>query len=261
VNTLPEAILHAVDTAGCSPFVLNLEDVSNYNGSLGNLYRWYVEGVMIDTTPDPQLSLSIAGSYDVALSVTDRNGCSDDTTVKDLLTVHPVPVAGFLLSDSVVSEYDAVITFSDASSCGDWMQWDFGDGSISFESSVSHTYLYPGTYPVTQYVKTDFECADTLSRSVLVEAEPSIYLPSAFTPNGDGRNDVFKAEGRQVDDFRLYVFNRWGSLIFYSADIDNGWDGTFDGSYSQQDVYDYLVEYSTSREKNQRKTGKVMLLR
>ncbi|MFM2208191.1 MAG: hypothetical protein RL213_2166 [Bacteroidota bacterium] len=261
VHPLPEAILLAVDTAGCSPFRLNLEDRSNYNGSGGNVFRWFVDGILTDTISDPLLELSATGSYDVGLSVTDLNGCSDDTTVKDLLTVHPVPLADFLLSDSVVSEYDPVIIFSDASAGADWLQWDFGDGSISFEDEVTHSYAFAGYYTVTQFVKTDFECTDTLSRRILIEAESSFYIPSAFTPNGDGRNDVFKAEGRQVDFYRLYVFNRWGRIVFYSTDINEGWDGTFEGSESQQDVYDYLVEYSTSRDENIREAGKVMLLR
>ncbi|RQO30968.1 hypothetical protein DBR32_09675 [Taibaiella sp. KBW10] len=73
---------------------------------------------------------------------------------------------------------------------------------------------------------------------------PSVILPNAFTPNGDGKNDVFVPvlgvdRGYQLTDFR--IFNRWGQLLFSTTHINVGWDGTFNGQLQSQDVYFYTV--------------------
>lgn len=72
--------------------------------------------------------------------------------------------------------------------------------------------------------------------------EPFIFIPNAFTPNGDGVNDVFFIRGNNFDELYLAIFNRWGQRIFESNSADIGWDGTFDGAPLPPDVYGYYAE-------------------
>jgi gliding motility-associated-like protein len=74
--------------------------------------------------------------------------------------------------------------------------------------------------------------------------ESSIYVPNAFTPNGDGKNEIFKVKGAHIDDFEMLIFNRWGEVIYQSNDIGEGWNGTYLGNQVQQDVYVYKILYS-----------------
>jgi len=94
------------------------------------------------------------------------------------------------------------------------------------------------------------DCSDVLE----------IWISDAFTPNRDGVNDHFLpifSNPEKVVYYHLRIFNRWGQLLFHSNHPETGWDG----GYSQEGVYTYLIEYKLSGEKNKRRQGTVMLLR
>ena len=67
----------------------------------------------------------------------------------------------------------------------------------------------------------------------------SIYIPNAFTPNGDGINDTFGVKGEGIKEFRLLIFNRWGDVIFESTEAHKQWDGKVNGEPVQQGTYVY----------------------
>jgi gliding motility-associated-like protein len=71
--------------------------------------------------------------------------------------------------------------------------------------------------------------------------EPYIYLPNAFTPNGDGTNDILKVEGINVEEVYLTIYDRWGEKVFETASLDQGWDGSFRGQVVSGDVYGYYL--------------------
>ncbi len=78
-------------------------------------------------------------------------------------------------------------------------------------------------------------------------------MPNAFTPNGDGKNEMFKAVGEGINSFKLYIFDRWGNNLFYSEDINKGWEGNYLGRGNQivqEDVYVWkidLVDFSNTQ--------------
>ncbi len=84
--------------------------------------------------------------------------------------------------------------------------------------------------------------------------ESSFYIPNSFTPNGDHKNDIFLAEGKNLLEFEMLIFNRWGELIFQSTSIDNGWNGTYKGNKVQEDVYVYKIKYVIASEQGKKKT-------
>jgi len=89
------------------------------------------------------------------------------------------------------------------------------------------------------------------------------YLPTAFTPNGDGLNDTFRPISNEIVDFHLIIYNRWGQMVFETSDFGKGWDGTFKGSYCAPGVYTYILTYrDTQTSSNTKKiTGFVTLVR
>jgi gliding motility-associated-like protein len=89
------------------------------------------------------------------------------------------------------------------------------------------------------------------------------YLPNAFSPNGDGINDVFRPIGNEIVDFHLMVFNRWGQLVFETREPGNGWDGTSNGSYCEPGVYTYILTYGNAKTQGNtiKTTGSVTLIR
>ncbi len=76
------------------------------------------------------------------------------------------------------------------------------------------------------------------------ECKPILFIPSAFTPNGDGRNERFVISGSGIRSFEMRVFNRWGQQIFYSTDLNLSWDGTFNGELVQMSSYVYIITYT-----------------
>jgi gliding motility-associated-like protein len=109
--------------------------------------------------------------------------------------------------------------------------------SQSFKATTGMTVVISGT--------SEEGCTDTAKVSFTVRPyRPEVMMPNAFTPNGDGINDVFMPvlaidDGYQLTDFR--IVNRWGQLLFSTAHVNIGWDGTFKGQLQSQDVYCYLV--------------------
>ncbi len=130
----------------------------------------------------------------------------------------------------------------------------------SNEKSVTVT--EPGTYTVkisagncavTDYIVFEEFCPWTL------------FVPNAFTPDGDGLNDSFNAEVHNVIDYQMLIYNRWGQLIYESNSIENDWDGTFNGNPVQIDVYVYKIYFSYQQENGgvirSQKVGRVTVLR
>lgn len=86
-----------------------------------------------------------------------------------------------------------------------------------------------------------------------------MYIPNAFTPNGDGINDQFGIKGEGIKDYRILVYNRWGEVIFESDTPDKLWDGTYKGQAVQQDTYVYQVFTRSTGQRS--RTGSVTLVR
>ena len=129
------------------------------------------------------------------------------------------------------------------------------------ETTQSINVKQAGTYSVT--VSLD-KCAVSDQLSIIDYCPTSIFVPQAFTPNGDNKNEVFKVVGANAKDFELLVFNRWGEQIFSSTDINQGWDGTCRGDKVQIDVYVWKLTYSenldTGKTKKHLRMGTVALV-
>lgn len=188
---------------------------------------------------------NVRGNYTVTL--TDIvSGCA--TTMQAPILGYPYLRANFTRNPNqeCISSLEATFTFMDNSTGGTTGYWDMGDGStipyVPF-SQPTYTYLDTGQFMVTLYLENDGGCTDTFSLPVCIRAEATLWVPTAFTPNGDGINDVFRAAGIGITEFRMMVFSRWGEKLFESNDIEIGWDGTYGGQIVQVDAYTYLIVY------------------
>ncbi|MBL7941689.1 MAG: gliding motility-associated C-terminal domain-containing protein, partial [Flavobacteriales bacterium] len=129
---------------------------------------------------------------------------------------------------------------------------DAGNAGATYmwgDNSTDQTYevFMPGLYTVN--VTTPFGCSDLFSMLVVEECEGVIYVPNAFTPDGDGINDVFMALGENIESFKMQIWNRWGELLFESNDMGTPWLGQRrDGEYFVPNgVYLYRITYRTTQ--------------
>ena len=122
--------------------------------------------------------------------------------------------------------------------------WDFGRGHIeSYKEHPKHTFT-AGDWQVTLVAWSEDGCPDTATKKVFFE-RPSLFIPSAFSPNGDGHNDQFYVGSYGFDRFDFRVYTRWGKEVFFSADPAFRWNGNYKGENVPEGVYVYkLVTYS-----------------
>lgn len=139
--------------------------------------------------------------------------------------------------------------------------WNFGDGLFQFGSPLAHPYHNAGTYTVDLLVQNSFGCQTELSQMITVGAKPRIFIPTAFTPNGDGLNDEFQISHAGLTSFLIQIYDRSGKQVYASADPNFLWDGQFAGSALPEGVYAYkLTAIATTGERIDRR-GSLTLIR
>jgi len=203
------------------------------------------------------------GTYTITCYVVNAFGCTSDSTASTTITVNPQADAFFTPSSFVETTLDPVFTFFNQSSNADSYVWNFGDGSSSTNVSPTHAYQDYGSFNVILNANNVFNCPSQYMATVEVKPSFDIYVPNAFTPDGDSHNQVFIVQGFGISDknFELLVFNRWGEIVFETHDINVGWDGTYKSEQSQDGVYTWVVRFRDLTDSPHEKTGHVSLLR
>jgi gliding motility-associated-like protein len=165
-----------------------------------------------------------------------------------MITVYPNPVADFSAAPQPTTTVNSTITFTDLSQGANSWTWSFNSSdvtAVSNQQNPQYTYLDSGTYSVVLMVSNQYGCTDIDSQYVVISPDYTFYAPNAFTPNGDGLNDVFMPKNMygEAKDFEMYIYDRWGNLIYKNTDLTKGWDGKVDGGnqLSQEDVYVWKV--------------------
>ena len=108
------------------------------------------------------------------------------------------------------------------------------------DKDIRYTFLEPGSYRVVCAVNNATCASDSMEVTVAV-AESYLAVPNVFTPNGDGKNDEFRVAYRSLRDFHIWVYNRWGKLVYESTDPAKGWDGNINGRPAAEGAYFYVV--------------------
>ena len=134
--------------------------------------------------------------------------------------------------------------------------WNFGDGTTTDELNPAHTYTTPGNYKVSLKVTSKEGCSDSTTYSDIIIPKTIINIPNAFTPNGDGINDIFKLNVKSVKSFECIILDKTGKQIYKWTNPENGWDGKINGSNLADDgIYYYIAKGLDSNNKPFEKTG------
>ena len=120
--------------------------------------------------------------------------------------------------------------------------WDFGDGTLGYEKHMVHQYDGLEQYDVYITTTTEKGCTDVAT--VHIYGSVILYIPTAFTPNNDGKNDAFEIIGRQIESFELVIYNRWGEVVHTSTDLEEAWTGNINsGDYFAPDgLYHWVMK-------------------
>ena len=256
INSLPTAIISSKDSV-CKDFSFDL--IGSGTSTAGIIgYQWSpassVSNSLLAIT-----NATAASSSDFSLVVTDGNGCVSKPTVKNIYIQQPPPSVTWdttvIVGEPVTMNTDIGIGFA--------YNWspnrDINCTNCLYPTSISTVNI---TYSVE--VSDNLGCFKTTNTySIYIDPQTSVDIPTAFTPNGDGTNDVIYVDGwgiKKLNYFRIY--NRWGQLLFESNDVNVGWDGTFNGVPQNMETYVYQVSVETYLDKNGlQKTSSFKLIR
>ena len=202
-----------------------------------------------------------AGIYPVTLIASNNTGCSD--TVLSYVAVYNAPVADFSLD--VTDEYyltdESSFTIQNTSAGAVEYLWSFGDGNTSTDFEPVYQYGAPGTFQVMLIATNAYGCRDSMLTSLEIKVPEEMYIPNAFTPNGDSRNDGFSITSRNITELHVTIFDRWGEEIYYSSDKDFSWDGTYFGHRVEEGVYVYVISAKGYLGKQFSKVGTVAVMK
>lgn len=250
------------DTMGCSPLVTEFTDLSAIFPAFSNISWDFGDGGS-STLQNPTHNYTNSGNYVVNLIHVTSNNCSYTYSRNIQINITPKPVANFTFSPSSPQVGDQLV-FSNLSSNALSWEWSFGDGTQSSAQNPIHYYMDADIYEVLLVVENN-GCLDSTAVTIEFEEPTILYVPNAFTPDGNEFNQVFKpifTSGFSPFSFRLTIFNRWGELLFESSDHTSAWDGTYGGHICQEGDYTWKIEFGLEEtDEKQVILGHVMLLK
>ena len=208
------------DTSICSGGSIKLNA-----GNPGLNYLWS-DGETTDT-----INVTTSGLYGVTVS---SGGCTATDTIT--ITIR-TPLDLHISNDTSICPPDQIMLSVKGGTDISSYSW-IPDGQTSPSIIVNQ----PGTYGIEIIDK--YGCIERGSIWVRDFCPGELYVPNAFSPTGNGINDYFFAYGEGIEQFHLYIFDRWGQQIFESNDMSIGWDGTFMGEDCPQGIYVWKIEYS-----------------
>ena len=273
----PTAQFTVDNPMGCSPHCVLFSDNSTV-GAPSQIANWKWEfgnntGNVSNTNASQSVcyfnsSTSNLALYSITLTTTTDKGCKASIVNQNMVTVYPTPIASYTTTSDLGNIVNPRIVFTNQSIDYSKWWWNFGDGTNQDSVNNNPVHIYntenPETYYSSLIVANQYGCKDTATLKVDIAPEFVFYIPNAFTPeNQDGHNDVFGGVGVGIATYEIWVYDRWGVMVFYSNSITNGWNGKIllTSTLAKQDVYTWKVELKDVLGKKHSYVGHVTLLR
>ncbi len=243
VHPLPEIVFDPIDTAGCMPFEVpfNFTGITTANAT----YQWNFGDNLTAAGVNPTHIFMKDGTYDVTLTVIDQYGCTDTRTETAAVTVYPLPVAFYNTQPQYLSILHPEVQFLNESEGASISHWNFvTNGYTTDEWNPVYTFADTGRYWIQLVVISNEGCVDTFLNEVVLHDEVSFYVPNAFSPNNDGKNDDFTGYGIGIERAEFFIFDRWGKMIYKADALSKPWDGTYwnSGEPCPEGTYVYLFQ-------------------
>jgi len=219
-------------------------------------YTWAPTGEITDT-------IVVSPKFPMFYSVEIRDHCGTTSGAGSIfLPVLPGPTSALTYSPDEVSTLNNNVSFQNLSSNAVSWSWDFGDSTTSILLDPEHVYDSAGTYEVQLITVASNGCTDTLRYRIVVREDIAVFIPSAFSPNGDFFNETWQPIGVSLIDYDYIIYDRWGQIIF-TGDEHTAWDGHVKPGHTpaQNGVYVYRVDLKQEKFGEKVVVGRVTLIR
>ncbi len=264
VHHATPAVFSASVHKGCIPFDVSLTALFS---DPATSYQWTLAGVVYPVDSSAiALDIDRIGLHPIRLK-TSYEGCTDtyqlDETIRGFDTF-----ADFSFSPPAPSISSPEVFFHNESDLGTRAIWTVDSVAVSDSENLAHSFpeVAAALYEVCVDVTSDQGCHDRHCEPIRVAPDFFVYMPTAFTPDGDGLNDLFGAELTNIgaDEYRFFITDRWGELVFETTEIGKKWDGSQNGGgyFCESGVYIWSLELKPTHSlKVERYTGQVVLVR
>ncbi|MBS1634325.1 MAG: T9SS type B sorting domain-containing protein [Bacteroidetes bacterium] len=264
VTALPAPLIHIANTnaKACPPLCVSFFDSTLIQSGIVTSWQWQFSNGDVSAQSTPYVCFMQSGNYTGTLTVQTSNGCPVQPAVISGIDIYPVPVADFVSDTYETTFTNPIFQLSNTSPGSNQVSW-LADGYSYSGDNITLNLGNEGIYPVKLVAVNNFGCRDSVTKNLVVKSDFTLYAPNAFTPNGDIFNAVFMPVGMgwKEETFTLYIFDRWGNVLYKTTDTHKGWDGTKQGVVVEQDVYVWKVELDDIFNKHHSVTGSVSVIR
>ena len=272
----PVASFTGINLEGCAPVCPTVNSTSTINNpsSIVN-YEWTLSDGTVYEGSEPYFTECYDNEtgddiyYGLLLTVTSDKGCVGFHSEPNYISVYHNPVASFYTTPDAPDVIDPTVEFHNTSLYANYYNWTIGYyGQTGEKNPIVDFPPDSASYPAELIAYTDKGCTDTARTVVKILDRLIFYVPNTFTPDNDDFNEMFSpvfTSGFDPQTYTLYIFNRWGQLIFESHDTNVGWNGTF-GTNSSKTVRDgtyiWKIDFKTSmNDEHKTYTGHVNVLK
>lgn len=247
VHELPVSDFTFQSSCDNALIVIDFTDASTISN--GSINSWFYDfgGQGQQSVQNPSQLFNGEGNFIITQIVNTTDGCSD--TSQQTITIPPSPNAAFFYNTSNGLNVGAEFNFIDTSLYAASWYWELGNGETSSDQNPTTVYFANGDYDVTLYATGPLGCIDSTTQTISINTvtnEINQLIPNAISPNGDGKNDVWKLEFIPFSnpEAEVVIVNRWGQTIFNSVGYNEPWDGTYNGDLVPEGNYYYIIKIS-----------------
>ena len=226
--------------SGCNPLEVTFTES---NVPAGSQCVWsFGDGGSSNNCGPIDYTFNSQGCWDVTLDITTIDGCIGTHTEPQYICVYDNPIADFSFGPQPTTILNSDIDFTNTSSGGLNFIWNIGAQQF-FTEDLFYTFEDTGSFDVQLIAIGDGGCIDSITYPVILGPDLLVYVPNAITINGDGINDEFlpSVMGHEEASYQLYIFDRWGNIIYESQHANQGWDGKQNNEYVKTGVYVWKI--------------------
>jgi gliding motility-associated-like protein len=241
-------LFEADSLVGCEPFAVQFFTEHGFDTNIAQAEWDFGDGNIMEAIGDVSHNYLDDGIYTVTYNLVSQFGCLYGDTLEDYITVYRQPLASISVVEQTAVLPNTSFEFINYSIGNDYNLWTFEP--YGFIEDVAPEFTYPvdnpGTFEVSLYIENEIGCADSTKMNVFITQEIEMYIPNAFTPDGDGINEYFFVQGFDIDEshYEMWIYDRWGEAVFATDDYYQGWDGSHQGGdhFVPDGIYVYRIE-------------------
>jgi len=230
----------------------------------GNTINWYhtASGGNIISSGATYAISNVQNNDTLYFEIVSPNNCISNTRGKAIINLGIQPTASFTADADTILQ-NTVINFNNTSTNANQFYWDFGSEGSSTLTNPSIEFKQHGSYNIKLMAISTDNCSDTvlMNNMIYVRERTAVFIPTAFTPNGDNVNDYFEVYGEVIKNLNIKIYNEWGLLLWEGDKRDSKWNGTVNGKNQPAANYAYIVNYTTFNNETFTKSGIVTLIR